>query len=163
MMKKVEKTNVMRELERMKIEYTPHTYPHGKEAVDGAEVAHLTGQDPAQVFKTLVCVSGKGQYYVFDIPVLKELDLKKCAKAVGEKSIQMIHVKELLPLTGYIRGGCSPIGMKKKFPTVIDQSCLEQKTVMVSAGKIGFQVEVTPQDLIKAAGAQTADITKDTE
>ncbi|HCA33873.1 MAG TPA: Cys-tRNA(Pro) deacylase [Lachnospiraceae bacterium] len=160
-MKKTEKTNVMRELERLKIDYTSHTYEHGKDAVDGAEVARLTGQDPARVFKTLVCISSKGQHYVFDIPVLKELDLKKCAKAVGEKSIQMIHVKDLLPLTGYIRGGCSPIGMKKKFPTVIDESCLDKETVMVSAGKIGYQVELTPQDLIQAAQAQTANITKD--
>ena len=141
-----EKTNVMRVLEQHKIAYTPHEYPHGKEAVDGASVAHLLGQDPAQVFKTLVARGKSGGFHVFVIPVEKELDLKKAAKASGEKSVEMVHVKELLGLTGYVRGGCSPVGMKKAFPTVFDESVLNVPTVMVSAGKIGYQVECPRAD-----------------
>ena len=151
-----EKTNVMRVLEQHKIAYTPHEYPHGK---DGASVAHLLGQDPAQVFKTLVARGKSGGFHVFVIPVEKELDLKKAAKASGEKSVEMVHVKELLGLTGYVRGGCSPVGMKKAFPTVFDESVLNVPTVMVSAGKIGYQVECAPADLIGLVRAQTAAIT----
>ena len=119
---KEEKTNVMRVLEQKKIAYTPHSYPHEEGmAVDGVTVAKSMGFDPAIVFKTLVARGASKQYYVFDVPVAENLDLKKAAKAVGEKSIEMIHQKELLPLTGYVHGGCSPVGMKKLFPTVFHE------------------------------------------
>lgn len=157
-----EKTNVMRVLEQKKIPYTPHWYPHQEgEAVEGATVAALLGQDPAAVFKTLVTRGASKANYVFVVPVLAELDLKKAAKAVGEKSTAMIHVKEITPLTGYVRGGCSPIGMKKRLHTVIDDTARAQKTIMVSAGKIGTQVELDPQALAKLAGAAFAPVTKD--
>ena len=155
----IEKTNVMRLLDQKKVPYTPHTYPHGDDAVDGVTVAQMTGMDPAKVFKTLVARGASKTPYVFVIPVEKELDLKKAAKASGEKSVEMVHVKELLGLTGYVRGGCSPVGMKKAFPTVFDESVLNVPTVMVSAGKIGYQVECTPADLIGLVRAQTAAIT----
>ena len=156
---KEEKTNVMRVLEQKKVPYTPHTYPVGDAAPDGVTVARMLGQDPAAVFKTLVAKGASGGYYVFDVPVEATLDLKKAAKAVGEKSIAMLPAKELLPLTGYVHGGCSPVGMKKRFPTVFHQSCLEQETICVSAGKVGFQVEVRPADLIALVGASTVDVT----
>ena len=155
----IEKTNVLRLLDQKKVPYTPHTYPHGDDAVDGVTVAQMTGMDPAKVFKTLVARGASKTPYVFVIPVACELDLKKAAKAVGEKSIAMLHVSELTPLTGYVRGGCSPVGMKKAFPTVFDESVLNVPTVMVSAGKIGYQVECTPADLIGLVRAQTAAIT----
>lgn len=155
----IEKTNVMRLLDQKKVPYTPHTYPHGDEAVDGVTVAQMTGMDPAKVFKTLVARGASKTPYVFVIPVACELDLKKAAKAVGEKSVAMLHVSELTPLTGYVRGGCSPVGMKKAFPTVFDESVLNVPTVMVSAGKIGYQVECAPADLIGLVRAQTAAIT----
>lgn len=141
------KTNVMRVLEQRKIPYTPHTYPHGDEAVDGVTVAALTGLAAECVFKTLVARGASKTPYVFVIPVAQELDLKRAARAVGEKSIAMLHVSELLSLTGYVRGGCSPIGMKKQFRTVIDDSALKQDTIAVSAGKIGTQVELAPKAL----------------
>lgn len=153
-----QKTNVMRALEQKKITYTPHSYPHGDDALDGATVAQLIGKAPEQVYKTLVTVGASKNHYVFVIPVLAELNLKKAAKAVGEKSIAMLHVSELLPLTGYVRGGCSPIGMKKQFRTVIDASCEAQDTITVSAGKIGQQVEVAPADLLKLIRGTTADV-----
>ena len=157
---KEEKTNVMRVLEQKKIAYTPHSYPHEEGvAVDGVTVAQSMGFDPAIVFKTLVARGASKQYYVFDVPVAENLDLKKAAKAVGEKSIEMIHQKELLPLTGYVHGGCSPVGMKKQFPTVFHETVELFDTICVSAGKIGAQVEVAPADLIALLGAQTADIT----
>ena len=157
--KKDEKTNVMRTLEQKKIPYTSHTYPHEDGvAVDGVTVAGMLSQDPAAVFKTLVAKGASGGYYVFDIPVAETLDLKKAAKAVGEKSIAMLPSKELLPLTGYVHGGCSPVGMKKLFPTVFHESCLELETMMVSAGKIGFQVEAKPGDLMALVRAKTADL-----
>ena len=155
---KEEKTNVMRVLDQKKIPYTPHAYPVGDAAPDGVSVAQMLGQDPAAVFKTLVAKGASGGYYVFDVPVEATLDLKKAAKAVGEKSITMLPAKDLLPLTGYVHGGCSPVGMKKRFPTVFHQSCLEQDTICVSAGKVGFQVEVRPADLIALVGASTADV-----
>lgn len=155
---KDEKTNVMRVLDQKKIPYTPHSYPVGDAAPDGVSVARMLGQDPAAVFKTLVAKGASGGYYVFDIPVADSLDLKKAAKAVREKSVAMLPAKELLPLTGYVHGGCSPVGMKKRFPTVFHESCLEQNTICVSAGKVGFQVEVKPADLIALAGAATADL-----
>ena len=155
---KEEKTNVMRTLEQKKIAYTPHEYP-ADGPVDGVSVANFLHQDPEQVFKTLVTRGASGGYYVFDIPVAENLDLKKAAKAVGEKSIAMIAQKELLPLTGYIHGGCSPVGMKKQFPTVFHETAELFDTICVSAGKIGAQVEVNPAELISLLGARTADIT----
>ena len=153
------KTNVMRVLEQHKIAYTAHEYPHGKEAVDGVTVAQLLGQNVQQVFKTLVARGKSGGYHVFVIPVAKELDLKKAAKAAGEKSVELVHVKELLGLTGYVRGGCSPVGMKKAFPTVFDASVQEIPTVIVSAGKIGYQIECAPADLLALTRAKAAPIT----
>ena len=154
---KEEKTNVMRVLEQKKIPYTAHTYP-ADGPIDGVSVAGYLNQDVEQVFKTLVTKGASGAYYVFDIPVAENLDLKKAAKAVGEKSIAMIQQKELLPLTGYIHGGCSPVGMKKQFPTVFHETVILFDTICVSAGKIGAQVEVPPQALIDLLGADTADI-----
>ena len=159
---KEEKTNVMRILEQKGIPFTPHTYPHEEGvAVDGASVARSLGQDPECVFKTLAARGASKAIYVFDIPVEDTLDLKKAAKAVGEKSIAMLHQKELLPLTGYVHGGCSPVGMKKLFPTVFHESCLEQDTICVSAGRVGFQVEVSPRDLMALVRAKTADVIVD--
>ena len=156
---KEEKTNVMRTLEQKKIAYTPHSYPHEEGiAVDGVTVAQSMGFAPAIVFKTLVARGASKQYYVFDVPVAENLDLKKAAKAVGEKSIEMIHQKELLPLTGYVHGGCSPVGMKKQFPTVFHETALLYGTVCVSAGKIGHQVECDPNALIALLRAKTADV-----
>ncbi len=160
-MSKAEKTNVMRILEAASIPYTPHYYAHkGNEAVDGIAIANLLDQPYHQVFKTLVTKCASGEYAVFVIPVHTELDLKAAARAVHEKSAEMIAVKELLKITGYIRGGCSPIGMKKQFRTVIDQSALSHSTIMVSAGKIGFQIEINPKDLISIVNASTDTITK---
>lgn len=153
-----QKTNVMRVLTQKKISYTAHEYPHGDEAVDGVTVAELEGLAPEQVFKTLVTRGASKSIYVFVIPVAQELDLKKAAKAVGEKSIAMIHVNELLDLTGYVRGGCSPIGMKKQYTTTYDASALEQATISVSAGKIGYGVELDPNELIKLTRGRTADL-----
>lgn len=157
---KDEKTNVMRILDQKEIPYTPHTYPHEEgEAVDGVTVAGIMGRDPECVFKTLVARGASGALYVFDIPVADSLDLKKAAKAVGEKSVAMLHQKELLPLTGYVHGGCSPIGMKKQYPTVFHETAEILDTIIVSAGKIGCQVELSPTDLIGLVGAETADLT----
>ena len=153
-----QKTNVMRILGQKKIKYTAHEYPHGEGAVDGVTVARMTGRDPACVFKTLVTRGASKEIYVFVIPVADELDLKKAAKAVGEKSVAMIHVSEINALTGYIRGGCSPIGMKKQYKTVFHSSILSQETVLVSAGKIGQQVELAPADLIGLTRGSTANI-----
>ena len=158
-MAKDTKTNVMRILEQAGVSYTPHEYAHGKDAVDGVTVAKMLGQNPAAVFKTLVARGKSGGVYVFAIPVEAELDLKKAAKAVGEKAVELVHVKELLGLTGYVRGGCSPVGMKKAYPTVFHESAAAQPTVMVSAGKIGFQIEAAPADLLALTGAKTADVT----
>ena len=154
---KEEKTNVMRTLEQKKIPYTAFSYdPDGP--IDGVSVAAETGLDAASVFKTLVTKGASGAYYVFDIPVAENLDLKKAAKAVGEKSIAMLPQKELLPLTGYVHGGCSPVGMKKQFPTVFHETVNELALVAVSAGKIGHQVQVKPDDLLNLLRAKTADI-----
>ena len=155
----IEKTNVMRLLDQKKVPYTPHTYPHGDDAVDGVTVAQMTGMDPAKVFKTLVARGASKTPYVFVIPVACELDLKKAAKAVGEKSIAMLHQKELLPLTGYVHGGCSPVGMKKQYPTVFHETAEIIDTIMVSAGKIGYQVQLNPADLIDLVGGTIADVT----
>lgn len=153
-----QKTNVMRMLEQKKIRYTAHEYPHGDEAVDGVTVAKLTGIAEEKIYKTLVARGASKNIYVFVIPVAEELDLKKAAKAVGEKLIAMIHVSEINSITGYIRGGCSPIGMKKQFRTVYNSSIEDLETVLVSAGKIGYQIEIAPQDLIIMTRGQTADI-----
>ncbi len=146
---KPEKTNVMRILEQKKIPYTAHTYVD-TDAVSGVEVAQVLGQNPDQVFKTLVTTGASKNHYVFMIGVAEELDLKKAAKCVGEKSIEMLKSKDLLPLTGYIHGGCSPIGMKKTFRTVLDERAKDFATIVFSAGKIGYQVELSPIDLQKA-------------
>ncbi len=153
-----QKTNVMRFLMQKKIKYTPHEYEHGDEAVDGVTAAARIGVPAEKVFKTLVTRGASKNIYVFVIPVAKELELKKAAKAVGEKSIAMIHVSELLGLTGYVRGGCSPVGMKKQYPTVIHSTAEELDTIVVSAGKIGFQVELDPRELIKLIRGKFADI-----
>ena len=154
---KEEKTNVMRTLEQKKIPYTAFSYdPNGP--IDGVSVAAEVGLDAAAVFKTLVTKGASGAYYVFDIPVAENLDLKKAAKAVGEKSIAMLPQKELLPLTGYVNGGCSPVGMKKQFPTVFHETANELALVAVSAGKIGHQVQVKPADLLALLRAKTADV-----
>ena len=153
------KTNVMRVLEARGISYTAHTYP-ADGPIDGVSVAKMLGQDPECVFKTLVTKGASGAYYVFDIPVAENLDLKKAAKAVGEKSIAMLPQKELLPLTGYVHGGCSPVGMKKQFPTVFHETVEIIDTIMVSAGKIGFQVQCDPAELLALLDAATADVTE---
>lgn len=155
--KKEEKTNVMRTLEQKKIPYTAFSYdPDGP--IDGVSVAAEVGLDAAGVFKTLVTKGASGAYYVFDIPVAENLDLKKAARAVGEKSIAMLPQKELLPLTGYVHGGCSPVGMKKQFPTVFHETVNELDLIAVSAGKIGHQVQVKPADLLNLLRAKTADV-----
>lgn len=156
---KEEKTNVMRTLEQKKIPYTAYTYPTEGGAMDGVSVAAYLGVDAEEVFKTLVARGASGQFYVFDIPVAESLDLKKAAKAVGEKSIAMLPQKELLPLTGYVHGGCSPVGMKKPFPTVFHETTEILDRIMVSAGKIGFQIQCRPEELIALVGATTADVT----
>ena len=153
----MEKTNVMRILDQKMINYKSYEY-FNTEAISGVEVAEVLGENPNQVFKTLVTVGATKTNYVFMIPVHKELDLKKAAKAVGEKSIAMIKSKELLPLTGYIHGGCSPIGMKKQFRTVVDMSATDFETILFSAGKIGFQVEVALADLQKVVRCEMADV-----
>lgn len=142
------KTNVMRILDKAKITYKHYSYAE-TDAISGVEVAAALNQNPDQVFKTLVTTSESGNHYVFMIPVVKELDLKKAASAVGEKSVEMLKLKELLPLTGYVHGGCSPIGMKKAFKTVIDSSAKNFDAIIFSAGKIGYQVELNPQELSK--------------
>ena len=155
------KTNVMRILDKAKITYKAHTYDHSDGAIDGAAVAEKMGQNPEQVFKTLVTKGAGRDYYVFVVPVLKELDLKKAAKSVGEKHVEMIHVKDINKVTGYIRGGCSPKKKKKQFVTVFDKSAENIETIIVSAGKIGYQIELAPKDLIEIVGAKTDEITAD--
>ena len=158
-MGKEAKTNAMRILERAKVPYTAHEYAHEEGvAVDGVTVAKSMGFDPVQVFKTLVARGASGQYYVFDVPVAESLDLKKAAKAVGEKSIEMLHQKELLPLPGYVHGGCSPVGMKKHYPTFFDETCTLWDEIAVSAGARGHQMIVPPQPLADLVGAELTDI-----
>lgn len=158
MPKKENKTNVMRILDQANVAYRPWGYENKDGKIDGVSVAHKLGQNVDQVFKTLVTRGAGGGYFVFVIPVAKELNLKAAAKSVGEKSVEMIHVSEINKVTGYIRGGCSPIGMKKQYPTVIDKSCLPQPAILVSGGKIGTQVELAPEDLLDFIGAKTEDI-----
>ena len=152
------KTNVMRMLDQKKIKYNHYTYINTN-AISGIEVATALNQNPKQVFKTLVTVAKSKKYYVFMLPVEKELDLKKAAHCVNEKSVEMIKSKELLHLTGYIHGGCSPIGMKKFFHTTIDNTAKNFETIIFSAGKIGYQVEVSLEDLEKIITYDLADIT----
>ena len=152
-----EKTNVMRILDGKKIEYNHYNYIESG-AISGMEVAEALNENPDMVFKTLVTVGKSGNHYVFLLPVNKELDLKKAAKSVGEKSIEMVKSKELLPLTGYIHGGCSPIGMKKQFPTWIDETAQLFDTICVSGGKVGLQVELNPADLIELIDGKYAAI-----
>ncbi|WP_366248804.1 Cys-tRNA(Pro) deacylase [Terribacillus aidingensis] len=153
------KTNVMRMLDQKRIPYKSYSYAD-TDAISGAEVAEALGQNPAQVFKTLVTVSKSNQHFVFVIPVKKELDLKRAAASVGEKSIRMLPAKELLPLTGYVHGGCSPIGMKKVFQTVVDVAASTFESIIFSAGKIGYQVELTLADLNKILLYKVASLTE---
>ena len=152
-----EKTNVMRLLEQKKIKFQSH-HLDTTEAISGVEMAAMLGQNPEQVFKTLVTVGKTKTNYVFVIPVAEELDLKKAAKAVGEKSIEMIKSKELLPLTGYVHGGCSPIGMKKALKTTVHETAKDFDTIVFSAGKIGYQVEMNVKDLEKVIRLNYADV-----
>ena len=159
-MGKEAKTNAMRFLEKQKVDYTAHEYPHEEGvAVDGVTVAASMGQDPACVFKTLVTQGVSRNYFVFVIPVAQELDLKAAARAVGEKSVAMLHVADINRVTGYVRGGCSPVGMKKQYVTVFDESALAQPRIYVSGGRIGVQVCCAPADLIRAAHGSTAPLT----
>ena len=152
-----DKTNVMRLLDGKKIPYSSHTYVPDP-TMTGEEIANLLNEPPSHVFKTLV-TQGKGtSHYVFVVPVNAELDLKKAAKAAGEKSVAMIKQKELLPLTGYVHGGCSPIGMKKQFPTFIHETALQYETIFISAGKVGCQIELKPKDLMSIIKCEAADI-----
>ena len=151
------KTNVMRMLDKAKITYNHYSYAD-TDAISGSEVAHALNQNPNRVFKTLVTVAKSGNHYVFMLPVEKELDLKKAAQSVGEKSVEMLKSKDLLPLTGYIHGGCSPIGMKKNFKTTIDSSAKNFNTIIFSAGKIGYQVEMSLDELSKVIRFELSEI-----
>lgn len=157
MKKNTEKTNVMRILDQKKVDYISHCYVDTG-VVSGIDVAAVLHQNPDQVFKTLVTVAGSRRNYVFLVPVQKELDLKKAARAVGEKSIEMLKSKDLLPLTGYVHGGCSPIGMKKQFQTVIDVSAKSFDTILFSGGKIGYQVETSLEGLKKVLDFKLEDL-----
>jgi len=156
-MKANDKTNVMRVLDAKKISYESHTYEPDA-TLTGEEIAAILNEDSAKVFKTLVTQGKSNTYYVFVVPVKEELDLKKAAKAAGEKSIDMIKQKELLPLTGYVHGGCSPIGMKKQFKTFIHETAPTYEKIYVSAGRVGAQIELSPDDLISVTRSVTADI-----
>ena len=156
-MKKEEKTNVMRILDGRKIAYESYSYEPDA-TLTGEDIAGILGEDVGHVFKTLVTQGKTGAYYVFVVPVCAELDLKKAAKASGEKAVSMIKQKELLPLTGYVHGGCSPIGMKKPFTTFIHETARDIDKIFVSAGKVGFQIELAPEDLIKLVGCKVEDI-----
>lgn len=159
-MAKETKTNAMRMLDSAGISYTVHTYDSDDGHIDGVSVAMKCGEDPEQVFKTLVTKGNDNNFYVFVIPVGEELDLKACAKAAGVKSVEMIHVKDLLKTTGYIRGGCSPVGMKKQYMTIYDETIILFDTILVSGGRIGTQIEVSPEDLLTLTKGTTAAITR---
>lgn len=159
MKKKEEKTNAMRELEQKKIVFKTHSYVYSS-AISGMEVASVLNEDPNYVFKTLVTIGKSGNHFVFLVPVNRELNLKKAAKTVGEKSISMVKQAELLPLTGYIHGGCSPVGMKKLFKTVIDESASSYDKIIFSGGKIGYQIETTLSELKKAISFILGDISE---
>ena len=151
------KTNAMRFLDSKKIAYTVNTY-ECEDFVDGVHIAQMLGQDEKMSYKTLVTKGKSGGYFVFVLPVAQELDMKKAAKAVGEKSVEMLHVKDINAVTGYIRGGCSPLGMKKQFPTVVDSSAQSFETIIISGGRLGSQIFLAPQDLVKACGGSFGDI-----
>lgn len=161
MSKKNVKTNAMRILDTEKIDHKELSYPVSKDHVDGLSAAQALGKDPRTVYKTLVTQASSRVYYVFVIPVAENLNLKKAARACGEKNIEMIHVKDINKVTGYIRGGCSPIGMKKSYPTYIDKSARDIETITVSAGKVGYQVELSPENLVDLIGGQYADLLAD--
>lgn len=144
-------------LDRAKINYAPHTYECG-EFIDGVHIAEMLGQAPEATFKTIVTVGKSGKYYVFVLPVDKELDLKKCARAAEEKSVEPVHVKDINAISGYIRGGVSPIGMKKQFPTFVHESAQNLEKIFVSGGRLGLQLELSPEDLLKACTGKFADI-----
>lgn len=152
-----EKTNVMRTLDKMKVKYQSHCYAD-TDAISGIEVANVLNLDTDRVFKTLVTVGKSNKYYVFLVPVAQELDLKKAADAVGDKAVEMVKAKDLLVITGYVHGGCSPISMKKSFPTIINESAANYATIVFSAGKIGYQVEMSLEDLAKVMEFNLADI-----
>ena len=156
----MEKTNVMRKLDQMKIAHKEHFLGDDKNAISGVEVAAILNEPVEKVFKTLVTVAKSNNHYVFMVPVAEELDLKKAAVAVNEKSLEMLHQKDLLPLTGYVHGGCSPIGMKKQFKTVIHETATSFDNIYFSAGKIGYQIEMDPKALIKLVNIRVADIIK---
>jgi len=151
------KTNAMRFLDSEKIAYTVNTY-ECEDFVDGVHIAQMLGQDEKMSYKTLVTKGKSGGYFVFVLPVAQELDMKKAAKAVGEKSVEMLHVKDINSVTGYIRGGCSPLGMKKQFPTVVDKSAQAFETIIISGGRLGSQIFLSPADLVKACGGSFGDI-----
>lgn len=157
---KTSKTNAMRILDKEKIDYTMMTYDADDGKIDGISVAQKIGREAEVVYKTLISQGSSKSYYVFVIPVEAELDLKKAAKAVGEKKIEMIPVKDILAISGYIRGGCSPIGMKKPFPTYIENQAQSLDTIIVSGGQIGVQIELNVEDLVKATKARFADVIK---
>ena len=160
-MAKEAKTNALRMLDRLGVGYEYHTYAC-EEFVDGASVAYMLGQPRSQTFKTIVTASKTGKNYVFVLPVDRELDLKTCARAAGEKSLEPVHVKDINALTGYIRGGVSPIGMKKPFPTFVDVSARSYERIFVSGGRLGLQIELSPDSLIKACSGEFAELTFDT-
>ena len=161
-MSKELKTNAVRMLDKLKIPYELKTY-ECENFTDGVQIANMLGQSPDVTFKTLVTVGKSAKYYVFVLPANCEMDLKKCAKAVGEKSVEPVHVKDIQSITGYIRGGCSPIGMKKPFRTVIHESASSLETVTVSGGRLGLQLMLTPADLVKACSGEYADIAVHTD
>ncbi len=159
-MAKEAKTNAMRILDKLKISYETNTY-ECKEFIDGVHIADMLGQSYDSSFKTIVTKAKSGGYYVFALPVDRELDLKKCAAAVGEKSMEPLHVKDINAVTGYIRGGCTPIGMKKEYRTVIHSSAKDHDTIIISGGRLGLQLILSPLDLAKACGGEFADIVRD--
>ena len=156
----MQKTNAMRILDKSKIEYNALTYDASDGHIDGAAVAKKTGQDPETVYKTLVTMGNSRNLYVFIIPVLEELDLKKCAKVSGEKKLELIHVKDINKFTGYIRGGCSPLGMKKQYDTFVQEEALKLDKIVFSGGKIGLQIEMDPKDLEKVIKVKFEDVIK---
>ena len=161
-MKKIQKTNAMRFLDQHKVVYEAHTYKHKDgDPVDGVHVANMLNQPVEKVYKTLVTISNTKEYLVYMIPVEKELDLKKCAKVAKVKSCEMIHVKDINKITGYIRGGCSPLGMKKQFRTFMYEDALNKDKIYFSAGKIGMQIEMDPKDLVDLIQVQAVDIIKE--
>ena len=158
---KLQKTNAMRELERAGIPFEVRTYEVDENDLSGIHVSEQLGEDPGQGFKTLVTVSPQGGHVVCCIPVAEELDLKRAAAVAGEKSLSMMHVRDLVPVTGYMRGGCSPVGMKKRFPTIVDETCLLWDSIFISGGKRGIQLVVAPEELVAFTGATVAPITRE--